>query len=77
MLTVCGHNIVEFTTYCDRIWLTYMYIYVNCHNIFTILSQYGDNMASFSQYGEHYGQYMVTILWPIMRKLVMFQYEKS
>ena len=25
-----------------------------CHNMLTILSQYGDNTVSFSQYGEQY-----------------------
>ena len=28
-------------------------------------------MVSFSQYGEHYCQYMVTVLWQKMQSLVM------
>ena len=37
----------------------------------TILPRYGDNIVKFSQYGEEYCQYIVTILWQKMRRLVM------
>ena len=42
------------------------------HNTVTILLQYGDNIVSFSQYGDQHCQYFVTILLQKMQRLVMY-----